>query len=666
MILSQAQQIKSKIIELAKKAVIDGVMTESEFKTIIERLEQEKIVIGICGQVKSGKTTFINALLFGKNVLPVASTPMTASLCYLTYGERPEVEVEFFTREDWDEIQESVNSSDNEIAQSAREFIEHSRQISHEIPALLGTRKTIDFNMLGDYVGSKGKYTSIVKAIKIKLPEEILKDIELVDTPGINDPVVSRERRTLEFLKRADIVFLFTYAGRAFDESDMKFMRRLKNSAGKVIIVVNKKDELYLSSEEENLDAVRKRLIEELEKLKNEAIRLNESKFTINLIDKAKEKIVFFSSLWALLGKMKEEEIITDEDLSFHYERFREELSHLKTPDDFLRESGLSELETAIREVLQEKFMLIKSLVKPIEEAYRLKINNIDSDINRLKLKITALENNKEIIKSELKKLKEIEKEARGLLEETAKRINDEYRDGYNELMKKVKDKFKKFYETIEKDMPEKEFFTFQETYQKKCESFFERTLMELVSELNNDLRYFAGISKKAETHLQNFFTELTNNKLIEELLITKDIFYKNLDNFKEKHLAELKDILNINKSFKFVTSGWWFIGNKLAREEIIKQALEEAKKIENEIIGRVDEYKMKIQGEVNKLKNSFIDEIIQKIKEPLQEAEVNYSKRDKEIEKLKNEIKELEQTRANFESKFNEVKSTVRTIENL
>ena len=44
--------------------------------------------------------------------------------------------------------------------------------------------------------------------------------MEIVDTPGFNDPIVSREERTKEFLKKADVVLMMLYAGRPFDATD--------------------------------------------------------------------------------------------------------------------------------------------------------------------------------------------------------------------------------------------------------------------------------------------------------------------------------------------------------------------------------------------------------------------------------------------------------------
>ena len=61
--------------------------------------------VAIVGAVKAGKSTFLNALLFGgKAVLPSAATPMTASLTRLFYSEKPTLTLQFYSREDWNDI----------------------------------------------------------------------------------------------------------------------------------------------------------------------------------------------------------------------------------------------------------------------------------------------------------------------------------------------------------------------------------------------------------------------------------------------------------------------------------------------------------------------------------------------------------------------------------
>ncbi|MBP1542934.1 MAG: dynamin family protein [Oscillospiraceae bacterium] len=50
--------------------------------------EDRKLNIGVIGQVKAGKSSFLNTLLFGgKKVLPSAATPKTATLTKIEYSE---------------------------------------------------------------------------------------------------------------------------------------------------------------------------------------------------------------------------------------------------------------------------------------------------------------------------------------------------------------------------------------------------------------------------------------------------------------------------------------------------------------------------------------------------------------------------------------------------
>ena len=56
--------------------------------------DNEILKIGVVGQVKAGKSSFLNSLFFeGENVLPRASKTMTAGLTVLDYGEQNEFAV---------------------------------------------------------------------------------------------------------------------------------------------------------------------------------------------------------------------------------------------------------------------------------------------------------------------------------------------------------------------------------------------------------------------------------------------------------------------------------------------------------------------------------------------------------------------------------------------
>lgn len=60
--------------------------------------DNRKLNIGVVGQVKAGKSSFLNTLLFdGKEILPKASTPKTATLTKMEYAEENLIEIEYYS-----------------------------------------------------------------------------------------------------------------------------------------------------------------------------------------------------------------------------------------------------------------------------------------------------------------------------------------------------------------------------------------------------------------------------------------------------------------------------------------------------------------------------------------------------------------------------------------
>ena len=80
---------------------------EKDFLSELKRIEadEQHLSIGIMGQVKAGKSSFLNALLFdGKPILPEAATPKTANLTRIAYGEHPHLTVHYYSPQEWQEI----------------------------------------------------------------------------------------------------------------------------------------------------------------------------------------------------------------------------------------------------------------------------------------------------------------------------------------------------------------------------------------------------------------------------------------------------------------------------------------------------------------------------------------------------------------------------------
>lgn len=265
----------NKNIQRALQKLKDKVKeTEDGGEQLIK--DNNVLKIGIVGQVKAGKSSFLNSLFFdGENILPRASTPMTAGLTVLAYGEENSFTVEYYNTKEWDTFKtkdkeyqtiiqeyraENPNLSEDDIINQFN--IDSEVRTAHELVSTCSrnalnniketSRKdTRDFsnimdlqNILENYVGAKGQYTPIVKCLTIKLHDERLKDIEIVDTPGVNDPVVSREQRTREFLRSCHGVFFLSYSGRFFDSTDTSFLSERIGSQGigTIVLIASKFD----------------------------------------------------------------------------------------------------------------------------------------------------------------------------------------------------------------------------------------------------------------------------------------------------------------------------------------------------------------------------------------------------------------------------------------
>ncbi|WP_180374123.1 dynamin family protein [Helicobacter pylori] len=102
------------------------------------------------------------------------------------------------------------------------------------------------------FVGADGKYMPCTKAVQISLNNPNLKDLEVIDTPGINDPIVSREQRTKALLKDCDVVFIVSPSGQFLTDSDMSLFDRVSNKEGlqEIYFVASQADSAALSMSE--------------------------------------------------------------------------------------------------------------------------------------------------------------------------------------------------------------------------------------------------------------------------------------------------------------------------------------------------------------------------------------------------------------------------------
>ncbi len=90
------------------------------------------------------------------------------------------------------------------------------------------------------------------KAVQISLNNPNLKDLEIIDTPGVNDPIVSREERTKALLKDCDVVFIVSPSNQFLTDSDMSLFDRVSNKEGlqEIYFVASQTDSTVCSPSE--------------------------------------------------------------------------------------------------------------------------------------------------------------------------------------------------------------------------------------------------------------------------------------------------------------------------------------------------------------------------------------------------------------------------------
>ena len=90
--------------------------------------------------------------------------------------------------------------------------------------------------------GPEVSTTNDGREVVVTAPIELLRDLQIVDTPGTNAIQREHERLTRDFLPRADLVLFVTSADRPFTESERTFLDTIREWGKKIIIVVNKVD----------------------------------------------------------------------------------------------------------------------------------------------------------------------------------------------------------------------------------------------------------------------------------------------------------------------------------------------------------------------------------------------------------------------------------------
>ena len=715
------RQKKDKLTELARKAGEYGWIEESRVEGIIEKLNADTLTIGVIGQMKCGKSTFLNAFVFEDDILPSATTPMTAALSVITYGETAKVIAEFYTKDEWLEQQslaeqtlQGLSELDASKVKAAKELVEKSAPIKDNIEEYLGKTCEDSLENIVDYVGADGRFVSITKSVKIFYPKDYLKGVEIVDTPGFNDPIVSRELRTKEFLRKADVVVMMLYAGRPFDSTDrtILFENVKQCGIGKVIIGVNKYDIPYEKGERP--EDIKQYVVEQI----REQCRLSHDDTMLDILKNAEP--ILLSAEMALLSDLPMSKVVANTAYDHAFKRYASELDisgQLR-----LREmSRMDDLANAIRMMVeQEKYdVLLKKPVNSILAAGSQKLDSLITEIANVDAEIKILNTpDDELEEKELnlsKAERRLSRKIEGLSDDLNIAIMEEARKGKNELEDAMDHSCKRmeslqniffFFDKEEKgkidydefiriirgqmsnsrrELIEKVFETFEKIKPRLnqiAEEFEKRTSKRLVEQLATKIK------GKLKSTTRDFFTETTDTfqryvpdldskEFVKEVerqlnlqIEDESIFYPSGSD-KEKSNGVWGLVLNAGVTFVFGLIG---LGAKSAIEAAFRGINHNKKK--NDLLEQINSVRFSFDATpiidtilvgkdnvINLIKKKFLDELITPLSEQVSECRESLTQKEEKLLSAKNQIERLNSEKQLLESQIMEVNTLIAAI---
>ena len=417
-------EIYGELVE--NKAINLNNINEETLKEKSSNLQKEEFILAVAGQIKAGKSTLLNALIFGNDILPSDDTPYTAKITEIRYGSDKKLKAIFYTKDEWQELKNEITEIDDKKVNYFKNFIEPDIKNSSYIKFLNQTKED-DISNLKEYVAKGGVYTPFVKSVEIYYPAEILKSLVVVDTPGTNDPNIFRSKITLDWIKRCDAAIYATYAGRAFDESDIKFINEylLSLENPKRIVAINKIDVLR------NFDEA-KELLENNKK--------NET-YQKTVFNEA-SSFVFTAGLYALLEEKEKNGFLLNEDELWYKDEANPE---------FWQNNGLNELKNLVSDkIIQNKGKdLLISNINFIKDAFEKKGIFLNTEINTLEMKISQNQKSKDEIKKALDEVINFRNKLNGMQENFAANILENLNNKLKYLNIKVDDEFNRIKKNI-------------------------------------------------------------------------------------------------------------------------------------------------------------------------------------------------------------------------
>ena len=243
-----------------------------------KQLHQRCCRIAVIGQIKAGKSTFINALAERPGFLPADINPWTAVVTALHFRDSPTppehaAVFHLFSADQWKDLAEGggrlrelterlVPGFQPDLLRAQLEVMRKraERRLGSKFGELLGQChrfKTVTPDLLSDYVsagddkaqsvdGARRIYSDVTRTADLYFNESpFAYPITLIDTPGTNDPFLVRDEITRRSLENPDVYVFVISALQPLSAADI-YMLRLLNGLHKdrIVVFINRADQL--------------------------------------------------------------------------------------------------------------------------------------------------------------------------------------------------------------------------------------------------------------------------------------------------------------------------------------------------------------------------------------------------------------------------------------
>lgn len=195
-----------KVVNASPVQPVPEIVTKSlEYLETLKRKCSKDLHVVLMGEVKSGKSTLLNALA-GEVVSPVGITETTAAIINVCYGKKRLAEIRY----------KNGNSKTSSIESILSE---------------------LDVNK------GNSEYFKNCQEVYIWLPNDSLRAMSLVDTPGLNTLTESNDKLATAYIQEADVVVWLANGRYPGKLSDMETAEKIHDMGKRMVAVISHIDD---------------------------------------------------------------------------------------------------------------------------------------------------------------------------------------------------------------------------------------------------------------------------------------------------------------------------------------------------------------------------------------------------------------------------------------